>query len=499
MINLWFKNLHNLYSIFCQEIQALLCGTALRGGGIVLYYYSETLCQSRETWIDKGAVLMRDNRHTVTSVTPGSIADELGIEAGDVLLAVNGNEIEDIFDYQFFVEDEEVVLLIEKPDGEQWELEVEKDPDEGLGMEFGQGLMDEYRSCRNKCIFCFIEQMPQGMRDTLYFKDDDSRMSFLQGNYITLTNMSDKDVERIVRYRLEPVNISFQATDPELRCRMLHNRFAGEALKKVDILYQGGIEMNGQIVLCKGINDGEQLERTIRDLTRYLPLLRSVSVVPVGLTKYRDGLYPLEPFTAEDAAEVLRVIHRWQKKIYDEYGFHFIHAGDEWYLLAGQELPEEERYDGYLQLENGVGMLRLLLNEFEEGFVRLAGDDRKGEISIATGKLAYPYIRHMAERISGRYPGIRIHVYWIRNDFFGEKITVSGLVTARDIMAQLKDKELGSRLLLPCSMLKADEDVFLDDYTVNDVSDALQVPVHIVKSSGQDLISSILDGRSEAR
>ena len=236
--------------------------------------------------------------------------------------------------------------------------------------------MDEYRSCCNKCIFCFIDQMPEGMRDTLYFKDDDSRLSFLQGNYVTLTNMSDHDIERIIRYRLEPINISFQTTNPELRCRMLHNRFAGDALKKVDMLYQGGIEMNGQIVLCKGVNDGEELERSIRDLTSYLPLLKSVSVVPVGLTKFRSGLYPLEPFTKEDAKEVLGVIHRWQEKIYQEYGLHFIHAGDEWYLLAGEEVPEEERYDGYLQLENGVGMLRLLFQEFSEGYEALERDGR---------------------------------------------------------------------------------------------------------------------------
>ena len=232
---------------------------------------------------------MKKHEHIVRRVEQGSIADELGIEAGDKLLAINGNEIEDIFDYQFFVEDEEILLLIEKPDGEEWELEIEKDADEQLGLDFGEGLMDEYRSCRNKCMFCFIDQMPKGMRDTLYFKDDDSRLSFLQGNYVTLTNMSDHDIDRIIRYRLEPINISFHTTNPELRCRMLHNRFAGDALKKVDQLFQGGVEMNGQIVLCKGINDGEELERSIRDLAGYLPLLRSVSVVPVGLTKYRDG------------------------------------------------------------------------------------------------------------------------------------------------------------------------------------------------------------------
>lgn len=440
---------------------------------------------------------MKKHEHIVKNVEAGSIAEELGIEPGDRLLAIDGQEIEDIFDYQFYEESEELLLLIEKADGEQWELEIEKDADESLGISFGEGLMDEYRSCRNRCIFCFIDQMPPGMRDTLYFKDDDSRLSFLQGNYITLTNMSDHDVERIVRYRLEPINISFHTTNPELRCRMLHNRFAGDALKKVDILYQGGIEMNGQIVLCRGVNDGEELERTIRDLTKYLPLLKSVSVVPVGLTRFREGLYPLEPFTREEARKVLRVIHRWQKKIYEEYGIHFIHAGDEWYLLAEEEVPEEERYDGYLQLENGVGMLRLLFNEFEEGMERLGDGDRSGEISAATGKLAYPYIRRMADRIQERYPGVKVHVYCIRNDFFGERITVSGLITGQDIIAQLKGKELGSRLLLPCNMLKADEDVFLDDITVKEVSDALQVPVDIVKSSGQDLIDAILGPETE--
>ena len=436
---------------------------------------------------------MKKHEHIVSGVMPGSIAEEMGIEAGDKLLSIDGHEITDIFDYQFYVEDEEILLLVEKPDGEQWELEIEKDADEQLGLEFGEGLMDEYRSCHNKCIFCFIDQMPPGMRDTLYFKDDDSRLSFLQGNYVTLTNMSDHDIERIIRYRLEPINISFQTTNPELRCKMLHNRFAGDALKKVDMLYQGGIEMNGQIVLCKGVNDGEELERSIRDLTGYLPLLKSVSVVPVGLSKYRDGLYPLEPFTREEAKEVLKVIHRWQEKIYAEYGLHFIHAGDEWYLLAEEEVPDAERYDGYIQLENGVGMLRLLFDEFRAGYESLTGDGRRAELSIATAKLAYPYIRRMAERLEEKFPNIRIHVYCIRNDFFGERITVSGLVTAQDIMAQLKDKELGERLLLPCNMLKADEDIFLDDYTVKDVADALQVPVHIVKSSGQDLIDAVLE------
>ena len=433
------------------------------------------------------------HEHIIKAVEPLSIAEELGIEAGDKLISINDNVIEDVFDYHYLVNDEELVVLIEKADGEEWELEIEKDYEEDLGITFEQGLMDEYRSCRNKCIFCFIDQMPKGMRETLYFKDDDSRLSFLQGNYITLTNMSDHDVERMVQYHLEPINISFQTTNPELRCKMLHNRFAGEALKKVDKLYEGGIHMNGQIVLCKGVNDGEELERSIRDLTKYLPYLQSVSVVPVGLTKYRDGLYPLEPFSKEDAIKVLDTIENWQKKIYEEYGLHFIHAGDEWYILAERQMPEEERYDGYLQLENGVGMLRLLMNEFDEALADLEGDDRKAEVSIATGKLAYPYLEKMIEKLQVKFPNVKVHLYWIRNDFFGEKITVAGLVTGQDLMAQLQGQELGSKLLVPCNMLRDGEEVFLDDVTLTQVKDSLQVEIDIVKSSGWDFVERILN------
>ena len=435
---------------------------------------------------------MKKHEHIVKSLMPGGIGEELGIEPGDKLLAINGNEIQDVFDYYYYEESEQLLLLIEKPDGEEWELEIEKDEDESLGIEFDQSLMDEYRSCRNKCMFCFIDQMPKGMRETLYFKDDDSRLSFLQGNYITLTNMSDHDVERIVKYRLEPINISFQTTNPQLRCKMLHNRFAGEALKKVDILYRGQIEMNGQIVLCKGVNDGEELERTIRDLTGYLPYLKSVSIVPVGLTKYRDGLYPLEPFTKEDAREVLSVIHRWQEKIYQEHGIHMIHAGDEWYVLAEEEVPEEERYDGYLQLENGVGMMRLLFNEVQEALSAVTGDGRQREISLATGRLMYPYIGKILEEIRKKFPNITTHLYAIRNDFFGERITVSGLITGQDLTGQLKGQPLGERLLLPCNMLKIGEPVFLDDFTLEEVENSLQVQTDIVKSSGQDLLDAVI-------
>ena len=435
------------------------------------------------------------HRHIIKSIEPGSIAEELGIEKGDVLLSINDQEIEDVFDYHFYVNDEQLVLTIEKPDGEEWELEIEKDYEEDLGIEFEQGLMDEYRSCRNKCIFCFIDQMPGGMRDTLYFKDDDSRLSFLQGNYVTLTNMSDHDIDRIIRYHLEPINISFHTTNPELRCQMLHNRFAGEALRKVDRLYEAGIEMNGQIVLCRGINDGEELERSIRDLAGYLPYLQSVSVVPVGLTRYRDGLYPLEPFTPEDARKVLEVVRRWQDELYEKWGTHFIHAGDEWYLLAGEDMPPQERYDGYLQLENGVGMMRLLEDEFREAFEKLPGDEMPREVSVATGKLAYPLICSMAEKLKSRYPGTVIHTYQIENRFFGERITVAGLVTGQDLKEQLSGKRLGKALLLPCNMFRSEEEVFLDDMTLDELKDALQSEIDIVKSSGQDFIDAVLRQR----
>ena len=440
---------------------------------------------------------MKKTDHIIKKVLPGSIAEELGMEPGDKLLQISDTDVEDIFDYQFLVQDEYIEVLIEKPDGEQWLLEIDKEFDEDLGIEFENGLMDNYRSCHNKCIFCFIDQMPKGMRKTLYFKDDDSRLSFLQGNYVTLTNMSDHDIDRIIRYNLSPINISFQTTNPELRCMMLRNRFAGEALKKVDKLYEAGILMNGQIVLCKGVNDGEELERSISDLAKYLPYLESVSVVPVGLSKYRDGLYPLEPFTKEDAVNVLETIHTWQDKLYPEYGLHFIHASDEWYILAGKELPEADNYDGYIQYENGVGMLRMLMDEVEDALA--IAKERgflpgllKREISMATGKLAYPYIKQFADRVMELCDGLKVHVYVITNEFFGEMITVSGLITGQDIVKQLKDQPLGEVLYLPENILRSGEEVFLDNLTISDVQNSLQVPLDIVKSNGYELISSML-------
>lgn len=455
---------------------------------------------------------MKNNRHVIKTVIAGSIAEEMGIEPGDELLSIDNTEIEDIFDYQFLVQDTYIEVLVRKADGEEWLLEVDKEMDEDLGIEFENGLMDEYKSCHNKCIFCFIDQMPKGMRETLYFKDDDSRLSFLQGNYVTLTNMSDHGIDRIIRYHLAPINISFQTMNPELRCKMLNNRFAGEALKKVDRLFEAGIPMNGQIVLCKGVNDGAELEYSIEQMSKYLPYLESVSVVPVGLSKFREGLYPLEPFEKEDAGKVIDMIEKWQKELYPKYGKHFVHASDEWYILAGREMPEEERYDGYLQLENGVGMLRLLWEEFSDALEHLRPENLQQEtngvckgsdgdaqadqpvsaISMATGKLAFPYIKKMTEEMMKRFPGLQIHLYEIRNDFFGERITVSGLLTGQDIRDQLMGKELGERLLLPENVLRSGETVFLDDITVAELEKALQVKIDIVKSSGYEFVNTIL-------
>ena len=469
--------------------------------------------------------------HLIREVYPDSIAEAMEIEPGDVLLRINNQKIEDVFDYRYMIKDEYVEVLIRKPDGEEWLLEIEKEYDDDLGVEFENGLMSDYRSCSNKCIFCFIDQMPPGMRETLYFKDDDSRLSFLQGNYITLTNMKQKDVDRIIEMQLAPINISVQTTNPELRCKMLHNRFAGEKLKFLDDLYAGHVEMNGQIVLCKGVNDKDELKRSIEDLMKYLPFMRSVSVVPAGLSKYREGLYPLELFDKEEAEEVIDLIESYQKKAYDEFGLHFIHASDEWYILAERDFPEEGRYDGYIQLENGVGMMRLLRDEFYHAFEELQESEEYPKLkegiartfTIATAKLAYPTIQEFADRITETFPKVKITVACIRNDFFGETITVSGLITGQDLTAQIKEYQensrkhfvekisnakkfvdnigsadknvhgLGEDLIIPCNMLRTGERVFLDDWTVEDVEQKLGMRLIPIESGGGDFVEAILN------
>ena len=432
--------------------------------------------------------------HKIIKIMPGSIAEELEIEAGDVLVSVNGEEIEDVFDYQSLVDEEEVTLLIRKVNGEEWELEIEKEVYEDIGLVFESSLMSDYRGCTNQCVFCFIDQMPPGMRETLYFKDDDSRLSFLQGNYVTLTNMKEEDLQRVIDYRLAPINISVHTTDPALRVKMLHNRFAGDILQKIQRIAEADLPMNSQVVLCKGLNDGEQLDKTIGDLLSYYPQMQSLSIVPVGLTKFREGLYPLESFGKEDAKEVIGIIRKWQDIAYEKYGTHFVQASDEWYLLAGLPLPEEEVYDGYIQLENGVGMIRLLLTEFAEALEKEGRHPFKREhLTVATGVLAEPFIRSMAEDFMKKYPKYQIDVVAIINHYFGEKITVSGLITGKDLTEQINAlANKGDRVLIPQNMLRSGEEIMLDDMTLTQVQDSLQVPVTVVKSSGQDLLNAFL-------
>ncbi len=440
---------------------------------------------------------MTKNEHVIAKIEPGSIAEEMGLEPGDQIVSINGTQIEDVFDYRFLIQDEHLDVVVLTKDNEECPLDIDKEEWEDLGIEFENGLMDDYHSCCNKCIFCFIDQMPKGMRETLYFKDDDSRLSFLQGNYVTLTNMSDHDIDRLIRYRLEPINISFQTMNPTLRCKMLNNRFAGEALKKVDRLFEAGIEMNGQIVLCKGVNDGKELDFSIQEMSKYLPYLRSVSVVPVGLSKYREGLFPLEPFTKEDACEVIDLIESWQKKLYPKYGLHFIHASDEWYLKAGRHLPEQDRYDGYLQLENGVGMTRLFMTEYRDALSKFKASgnvptERKKKVTSVSGTLVAPVMKQAARDIMREYPQIKVEIAPIRNDFFGEMITVTGLITGQDLIHQLKGKDLGDVLLIHQNMLRSGEETLLDDLTITDLEKALQVKIDVVKSSGYDFVNRIL-------
>ena len=456
--------------------------------------------------------------HVISDVIKDSPAGKAGVKPGERLVSINGEVIEDIFDYQYLGIGEQLTLSLESEDGSQRTAEIIKDEDEDLGLVFDNGLMDDYRHCTNKCIFCFIDQMPPGMRDNLYFKDDDSRLSFLQGNYITLTNMSEHNVDRIIKYRLSPINISFQTMNPKLRCMMLNNRFAGEALAKVDRFYEAGILMNGQIVLCKGVNDGDELEYSLKELYKYVPVLESLSVVPVGLSRFREGLYPLEPFNKEDACRVIDKIESWQRKAYEEHGIHFVHASDEWYIMAGRELPEEERYDGYLQLENGVGMLRSIMVEFEDSlreyadlYGKSAGHSlsdrirnafkrlpkiKEESITMITGRLAAPYLERMCAQLHALFPQRDVRVLAIRNDFFGEMITVSGLLTGQDILAQCMEaedkEELGDKLILPQNVVQADSELLLDDYVVDDLRRKLGKEISVVPNDGYSLLKAML-------
>ena len=462
---------------------------------------------------------MCNNKNKIYIVQKNSIAEEAGIEEGDFLLSINKQNIKDIFDYRYFQASEELILEIEKPDGEIWEVEVEKDESEDLGIEFEDSLIDGAKSCTNKCIFCFIDQLPKGMRETVYFKDDDSRLSFLTGNYVTLTNIKKEELQRIINYRMSPINVSVHTTNPELRKFMLGNRFAGDVLEKIKMLTDSGIEVNCQIVLCKDINDKLELDRTIGDLTKLYPAVNSISIVPVGISKYRDNLYKLIPFDRESSINVINQVHKWQNELLKEKGSRVIYLSDEFYINAEMDIPNQEAYEGFPQIENGVGMLALFIDEVTEALkskdnLKLAqkwknrkssckdtlqdcnkkeiNSQKKRHISIATGRLVYKNILKLVSEISKVFEGIDVKVYDIENNFFGQHVNVCGLLTGSDIVEQLKDKQLGQELLISRSMLRAGEHVLLDDYTVEQIEAELHVIFRIVENDGADFVSAII-------
>ena len=411
-----------------------------------------------------------------------SAAEKVGIAAGDVLVTINGNEINDVLDYRFWLADRDVILGLTRG-GIPFTARIRGDGFDDIGLEFDTPLMDKKRCCANKCIFCFIDQNPPGMRETIYFKDDDSRLSFLHGNYITLTNIFDKDVERIIRMHISPVRVSVHTTDPELRYEMMKNKRAGKVLSYLDRFAEAGLELNCQIVLCRGINDGPALDRTMRDLLKYTPQLTGVSIVPAGLTSHREGLYPLTGFSAEEAAKVIGQVNSLGEKCKQKLGSRIFFCSDEFYLLAGLPTPDEDYYEDYGQIENGVGMLRSFESDFRAELVFLEPGEIKlpRKVSVATGAAAYGMISRLCRELD--IPGLEINVYKIINYFYGETVTVSGLLTGQDIAAQLEGKDLGDELLIPANALRAEDEVFLDDMSIKELETRLGVKI---TPSGED-------------
>ncbi|WP_010252319.1 DUF512 domain-containing protein [Acetivibrio cellulolyticus] len=436
---------------------------------------------------------MKEQIIPVKSVLPGSIAEEAGIEAGDAILSINGEKIRDIFDYRFLITEENLLIEISKRDGEIWEVEIEKEEYEDLGIEFESLMIDEAKSCMNKCIFCFIDQLPKGMRDTLYFKDDDSRLSFFMGNYVTLTNMSFDDIDRIIKYRMSPINVSVHTTNPDLRVLMLKNKNAGDVMLKIQKLIDGGIEVNCQIVLCAGINDGEELDRSISELASLYPGVNSISIVPVGITRYREGLSSLKPYDMDSSLKVIKQVEGWQRTFLKKYGSRITYIADEFYIMSGEKLPDYEAYEDFPQIENGVGLIAQLKQEFLECLEEIDYELLElRSVSIATGVSSYEYIREMSETLEDKYKKLKINIYKIENSFFGKNVTVTGLLTGQDIYEQLNDKELGSELLISRSMLRSGEQIFLDDYSVSDLEEKLNIKIIIVENSGKDFIEKIV-------
>jgi len=431
----------------------------------------------------------------ITSVESGSRADRAGIASGDVLVSINGNEINDVLDYRFYLTERNVVIGLMR-DGEEYTVTLKKGEYDDIGLDFETPLMDKKHTCKNGCIFCFIDQNPEGLRDSLYFKDDDSRLSFIHGNYITLTNMTDRDIARIIKMRFSPINISVHTTNPELRVRMMKNKRSGEVLRYLSDLKEAGISMCAQIVLCRGINDGAELERTLSDLAEYCPELTSVAVVPAGLTKYRDKLYPLQDFSRDEARAVINMIDSVAEEHKEKFGTRLFYAADEFYLKAEMPIPDSDYYEEYPQIENGVGMIRSLSDEFgmavEDVIEFSEWDGRPRTVSIATGVASYEMIKHFSDKLMSICQGLTINVYKIVNNFFGQTITVSGLLTGFDIYDQLKDKQLGDGLLIPGNSLRHGEDVFLCGMTVPELQQKLGTPITAVDSDGYCLCEAIL-------
>ncbi len=428
----------------------------------------------------------------ISGIQDGSIAQEVGIEPGDRLISMNGQSVRDVFDYRFLSADEQVLLMVMKPDGESLEIEIEKDEWEELGLIFEKPLMDEEKSCRNKCIFCFIDQLPEGMRSSLYYKDDDARLSFLYGNYVTMTNMDQAELERIVRYRMSPVNVSVDTTNPELRAHMLNNRFAGELVSKMKYLADNNIQLNAQIVLCRGINDGKELGTTLNDLAELLPALNSISVVPVGLTRHRTKLPALLPFDSASAIEVITQISQWQKKFLEKTGSRKVYLSDEWYLMSGTDLPDYSHYEDFPQIENGVGMAAEFLQGFGEALKKCRKKPVERTISLVTGVLAEKILKEAALMAEKSFPGLRVLVYPIKNNFFGDTVTVTGLLTGTDIREQLWGKPLGDTLLMPSNMFRSGTETLLDDISADEIGQALQVTTKKVNADGASFLKALL-------
>lgn len=425
----------------------------------------------------------------IKEVRKKSPAGRIGIKKGDILVSINNNPVEDVLDYMFYAAESQLKLTVRRSDINH-EYSVKKGEYDDLGLEFKSFLMDDKKSCHNKCVFCFIDQMPPGMRETLYFKDDDARLSFLQGNYVTLTNLKQRDIDRIIQMRLN-INVSVHTTNPQLRCKMMNNRFAGDVLKYLKQMTDSGIKLNCQIVLCPGLNDGDELRRTLTDLGNMMPNVQSVAVVPVGLSKFREGLYPLKGFDKASAGETIDIISEFQEKFLIEYETRLVFPSDEFYLIAERELPDGSFYEEYPQYENGVGMLRSLNDEFKSALKIFDDEINMRHISIATGYSSFDNMRTLANIASEKIKNLKCEVFKIRNDYFGESITVTGLITGQDLIKQLKGKPLGKELLISESMLRRDSDVFLDDLTVKDVENALNVSVRAVKNDGFELLDAM--------